>query len=285
MIADMIPPIANRFVAGETPPEALDHVIDLNAGGIGGIINLLGEHYDARPDVASDTQEYLELLEDIDRNDLQACISVKPTQLGLDISESLFREQLTRIVDTARERDEFVWIDMEDADTTEATIDAFTAMTDRYPHGVGLCLQANLYRTGEDVRSLAGLPGKIRLVKGAYREPSEIAYREAEAVNAAFREHLETLFRHHDGGIAIASHDPAMIEHAKQLHHVHGTEMEFQLLMGVRSDARDELAETYPVYEYIPYGPRWRSYFFRRVIERTENVKFALRAIVGSRSG
>lgn len=276
----MIPPIANRFVAGETSPEAIEHVVDLNDRGVGALVNLLGEHYEERSDVVADTEVYLDLLGDFARADLDACVSVKPTQLGLDIDPDLFREQLTRIVDTARACDGFVWIDMEGSSTTEATVAAFEAMTDRYPTGVGVCLQANLRRTAEDVERLAGRPGRIRLVKGAYREPLEIAYRDAADVNERFRTLLETLVREHDGGIAVGSHDPAMIEYAQQLDAVHDPDLEFQLLMGVRSDARDALATEYPVYEYVPFGPRWGSYFFRRVIERSENAKFALRAIL-----
>lgn len=277
----MIPPVANRFVAGEGPAEAIDHVLALNGRGVGGIVNLLGEHYEDPVDVSADTETYLDLLTDIDRGGLEACISVKPTQLGLDIDRSLFREQLVRIVDAARKRDVFVWIDMEGSGTTQATVNAFDAMMDRYPHGVGVCLQANLHRTTEDVNRLLGRPGRIRLVKGAYREPRAIAHRDMEDVNAAFREHLETLLGGHDERVAVASHDPAMVAYAQQLAVVHGGDLEFQLLMGVRSDMRDDLARSYPVYEYIPFGARWRSYFVRRVLERTENAKFALRAILG----
>lgn len=277
----MIPPIANRFVAGEMPAEALEHAIELNTQDLGAIINLLGEHHTDRAVVVQDTTEYLDLVRDIGREGLHACISLKPTQMGLDLGEQLFREQLGEIVQVASEADVFVWLDMEEAGTTEPTIGAFEAMAAEHPRCVGLCLQANLKRTGNDIDRLADVAGKIRLVKGAYREPPEIAHRSAKRVNAAYRTHLETLFRDREWGIAVASHDPQMIAHAKQLYEVHGTPMEFQMLMGVRHDAQRELAEEYDVYQYIPYGSRWLSYFTRRVLERTDNLKFAIRAVLG----
>lgn len=277
----MIPPVANRFVAGETPAEALDRAIELNEQGLGAIINLLGEHYTDRSTVADDTGEYLDLVRDISREGLDACISVKPTQLGLDLGESLFHEQLEQVVTTAKAADVFVWMDMEGTGTTEPSVAAFETVAEEYPRGVGLCLQANLRRTGEDIERLADVPGKIRLVKGAYREPPDVAYQSAARVNEAYRAHLESLFRTREWGIAVASHDPEMIEHAKQLHAVHGGQLEFQMLMGVRHDAQLELAAEYAVYQYIPYGSRWVSYFTRRLLERSENVKFAIRALAG----
>lgn len=277
----MLPPIADRFVAGETDAEAIETAIQVNQDGIGAILNLLGEHYTDLEPVDEDAEAYRNLLRDIDRAGIDGCISVKPTQLGLDIDEDVFDERLGDIVDTAHELDGFVWIDMEGSDTTEATIAAFERMAERHPRGVGVCLQSNLRRTASDIDRLADVAGKIRLVKGAYREPAEIAYQDRSTVDERYRADLERLFRTRDWGVAVGSHDPAMIEHAQRLHAVHGTEMEFQMLMGVRGDAQRDLARTYPTYQYIPYGSRWFSYFSRRVLERTENATFALRAIVG----
>jgi len=117
-------------------------------------------------------------------------------------------------------------------------------------------------------------------VKGAYDEPEDVAITDRRAVDAAFREHLEYLFRE-DDGVAVGSHDPAMIERAIELHEEHGTPLEIQMLMGVREDAQVELAREYDVYQYVPYGQRWLSYFWRRASERRENLLFALRAIAG----
>ncbi|GAB3677048.1 proline dehydrogenase family protein [Halopiger thermotolerans] len=279
----MIPPIADRFVAGESPAEALEHVRRLNGRNVKAIVNLLGEHYDERPPVRSDAAEYRALVGDIAGSNLEACISVKPTQLGLGLGEDVFREELAGVVEAAADRDVFVWIDMEDHATTDATLDAFEDLAREYDGGVGVCVQANLKRTRDDVERLADVPGKVRFVKGAYDEPADIAYKDAERVNREYEALLEYAFAHYGDGptIAVGSHDPAMIERAIALHDEYGTDVEFQMLMGVREDAQYELATEYPVWQYVPYGPRWKSYFYRRAMERTENLRFALRAVLG----
>ncbi|MFP8951561.1 proline dehydrogenase family protein [Natrialbaceae archaeon A-arb3/5] len=277
----MLPPIASRFVAGESPAEALDHVRRLNERDIGAIVNLLGEHHGERSSVQADAATYRTLIEDIARSDLNGCISVKPSQLGLDLGENVFRETLADIVATAADRGVFVWIDMEDHTTTDATVDAFEALARKYDGGVGVCLQANLKRTRGDVERLADVPGKVRFVKGAYDEPAEIAYTDSDRINREYQFLLEYAFEQFDGGIAVGSHDPAMIEYATALHEEYGTDFEIQLLMGVREDAQDELATEYEIYQYVPYGDRWLSYFYRRVRERKENLRFAVRAVAG----
>ncbi|PGF16550.1 proline dehydrogenase [Natrinema sp. CBA1119] len=276
----MIPPIANRFVAGVSPAEALEHVRQLNERDVKAIVNLLGEHYDERDPVAADAAEYRRLVTDIAGSRLEACISVKPSQLGLDISEDVFRSELTAIVDAAAEHGVFVWIDMEDHTTTDATLDAFETVARERGGGVGVCVQANLRRTRADVRRLADVPGKVRFVKGAYDPPADVAYADGERIDQEYRTLLEYAFEHYDGGIAVGSHDPAMLEYATALHERSGTAFEVQMLMGVRETAQYELAEEYDVWQYVPYGERWKSYFYRRAMERRENLRFALRAVL-----
>jgi len=273
----MIPPIASNFVAGETPETALAHVDGINGDGIAGILNLLGEHYDERENAEADTRAYIDLVGMIDGRETDACISVKPSQLGLDVAPGLFEENLGRIVNAA---DCFVWIDMEDHTTTDVTLDAYEEHARATGGNVGVCVQANLKRTGEDLKRLADLPGKVRLVKGAYDEPGAIAHREKATVDAVFRDYLEFMFREFEGGVAVGSHDPAMIDHARDLHETYGTPYEVQMLMGVRENAQRDLAREVDVYQYIPYGSRWLSYFYRRVRERKENLRFAARAIL-----
>ncbi|MCU4752182.1 proline dehydrogenase family protein [Halobacteria archaeon AArc-curdl1] len=277
----MIPPIASRFVAGETPATALEHVRSLNERDIKAIVNLLGEHYDSRSPAEADAAEYRTLVRDIANSRLDACISVKPSQIGLDLGDDVFRELLEEIVDEAAEHDVFVWIDMEDHTTTDVTLDAYESLAREYDGGVGVCVQANLKRTKADVERLADVPGKVRFVKGAYDEPAEVAYKDKAEVNRVYRELLEYAFEHFDGGVAIGSHDPEFIEYAIELHEEYGTDFEFQMLMGVREDAQDELAAECEMWQYVPYGGRWKSYFYRRMMERKENVLFAARAILG----
>ncbi|GAA0210092.1 proline dehydrogenase family protein [Halobaculum roseum] len=278
----MIPPIASRFVAGETPAAAFDHVRRANEDGVKVILNLLGEHYRERSAAAADAEAYVSLIRDIGGTDLDACVSVKPSQLGIDIGDDVFRENLRRVVEAGDEHGVFVWCDMEDADTTDATLDAFEELTREFDGGVGQCVQANLRRTREDLDRLADVPGKIRLVKGAYDEPESIAYTDKADVNEAYREDLEFLFKEREGGIAVGSHDPKMVSLAAELSAEYGADYEVQMLMGVREDEQRRLAEEgVETWQYAPYGDKWMSYFYRRVRERKENALFALRAVVG----
>ncbi|MFC7070869.1 proline dehydrogenase family protein [Halobaculum lipolyticum] len=281
----MIPPIANNFVAGETPETAITHVEELNRQGVGAILNLLGEHYHERAGADEDADAYVALVEELAERDLDACVSVKPSQIGLDVSDEVFEENLARIVDCASGadgRDCFVWIDMEDHETTDVTLDAYERHAVETDGDVGLCVQANLKRTPDDLERLAPLPGKVRLVKGAYDEPKSIAHTKKARVDEAYRDCLGYMFEHFEGGVAVGSHDPAMIDLASDLHEEFGTDYEVQMLMGVREDAQVELAASgVEVNQYVPYGAKWFQYFYRRVRERKENALFALRAVLG----
>jgi proline dehydrogenase len=242
-----------------------------------GILNLLGEHYHDREDADADADAYVDLLASLEASTLDACVSVKPSQIGLGVSDAAFEENLARIVDST---DRFVWIDMEDHETTDVTLDAYERHAVETDGNVGVCVQANLKRTPEDLERLADLPGKVRLVKGAYDEPKELAHKKKARVDEAYRDCLEYAFRGFEGGVAVGSHDPEMIAYARELHKEHGTDFEVQMLMGVREDAQYDLAEEYEVYQYIPYGSKWMQYFYRRVRERKENALFALRAVL-----
>jgi proline dehydrogenase len=280
VIAGMIPPVASRFVAGETEAGALEHARQLREQGVHSILNLLGEHYHDPEPAGEDAATYRQMVQDIGGTDLGACVSVKPSQIGLGVGEETFRDNLGSIVDAAREEGVFVWIDMEDRTTTDATLDAFSHFVTDYPE-MGICIQANLKRTPEDLRRLVSLPGKVRLVKGAYDEPSEVAYTERTSVNKAYEDNLAYLFSEYEGTVAVGSHDPQMIERGIDLHEEYGTDFEIQMLMGVRENEQVDLAQEHDVYQYIPYGDKWLSYFSRRVMERKENLAFALRAIAG----
>jgi len=276
----MIPPIADRFVAGEDVETALSHARDLDRAGVNTILNLLGEHYQEPGPAGEDRDAYLDMIDEIAETQTGACVSIKPSQIGIDVGEDTFRDNLETIIERGDEQDVFVWVDMEDYTTTDVTLDAYEDFTTKYDGGVGVCLQSNLKRTSEDLERVADLPGKIRIVKGAYNEPVEVSYKQKETVNEMYRQDIEFMFEHFEDGIAIGSHDPEMIEHAVDLHEEYGTPMEFQMLMGVRTDEQKRLArEGYEVWQYVPFGSKWASYFYRRVRERKENVLFALRAL------
>lgn len=277
----MIPPLASRFVAGESPDGALDHVASVNERGVNAIVNLLGEYYEDRDDVSQDIATYRQLIDTIDEESLSACISVKPTQLGLTIDEELFLDRVSSLAGYAADRSVFLWLDMEDHTTTDMTLEAYERLARETNGGVGVCVQSNLKRTAADVERLSDLPGKVRFVKGAYNEPDPIAYPDGQAVDRELKRLLDFAFETFDDGIALGSHDPEMIDHAQRLHAEFGTPYELQMLMGVRTDRQFELArEGVDVWQYVPFGDKWLSYFYRRLRERRRNITFALRAIL-----
>jgi len=234
----MIPPIARRFVAGESAPEAIEHArARANEDGVAVILNLLGEHYDDPADARADTDAYLALLTDIADSGLDASISVKPPRSVSTCPTSASRGTIAKS-SPAHTNSTRSSGDMEDADTTDATLDAFESIAEEYPWSVGQCIQSNLKRTREDLDRLSDVPGKIRLVKGAYDEPEAIAHKEQSRVDEAYREDLRFLFERRDRGIAVGSHDPAMISLADRLAREHGADYEVQMLMGVREDAQ-----------------------------------------------
>lgn len=276
----VIPPIANNFVAAESTEGALKYAAELNDRGISAILNLLGEHYHERTPAFGDTEEYCYLAAEIADRGLDASISVKPSQVGLDVGTDVFAENLAHVVDRAIDHDVFVWVDMEDHTTTDATLDAVVENTERDGADMGVAIQANLKRTGDDLERLVGTDVTVRLVKGAYDEPASIAHVDKSRVNEAYEEHLDYLFREFER-VSVGSHDPQMISLAQHLHDEYGTPYEVQMLMGVRDDAQFDLADDgVRVVQYVPYGSKWAQYFYRRVMERKENLLFAARAIL-----
>ncbi len=272
----MIPPVASKFVAGESPEEALDHVSSLNDDGIEGMLNLLGEHYGSREPADDDAEAYVDLLDRIQERNLDASISVKPTQLGLDVSSEVFEDNLGRVLDASE--DVFVWMDMEGPETVDATLEAFL---DRPRDDVGVCLQANMRRTMEDFDRVSDHPGRIRLVKGAYSPPSDVAYTGRE-VEHAYRNLVDRAFD--DGfrpSLALGTHDLDVIEYAEEAVGERDEELEVQMLMGIREPLQRELADSHDVTQYVPYGGRWKSYFYRRIRENPSGALLAARSLLG----
>ncbi|MCJ7429022.1 MAG: proline dehydrogenase family protein [Candidatus Nanohaloarchaeota archaeon QJJ-5] len=275
----MIPPIARRFIAGTTADSALDHVRAQNDAGITCLMNKLGEHYHDQQPAREDTQAYQELIKTLAQEDVGASVSVKPSQIGLFIDEETFSTNFANIVETAAAHDIRVWLDMEDHTTTDATIQAYRDNVSTYEE-IGICLQANLKRTSSDIQTLAETNGWIRLVKGAYSEPDDIAFSSTEKIDTQYKELLDMLFESYDGRIAAGTHDPAMIEYVHELHETYDRSFQHQMLMGVRMDRQRELAQDYDVAQYVPYGPEWMAYFYRRLREKKENLLFGLRAVL-----
>lgn len=271
---------ARRFVAGETLQDAMAAVAALGARGLLATLDHLGEAVTTDQEADCATADYLALLDAIRGGGgvAEANVSLKLTQLGLDLSPDRCRQRLETILDRAAAHDNFVRIDMEDSSHTQATLDLFRSLF-KARRNAGVVIQAYLHRSAEDVAALNALGARVRLCKGAYHEPAAVAFPRKADVDANFRRLAEDLLR--DGASpAMATHDEGLIrwiaEWAKA-HDIPPTAYEFQMLYGVRRDLQDRLArDGHAVRVYVPYGSQWFPYFMRRLAERPANLLFFL---------
>jgi proline dehydrogenase len=275
--------VAGRFVAGDELDDALRSARALNEDGLLVTLDHLGESVEDRPTARAATEAYLESLDAVEASRADATISLKLTQLGLDIDVEFCAENLRRILARAEELDNFVRIDMERSDHTASTLDLFRRMWPRFRGRVGVVIQAYLRRSERDVEELVELGAPVRLCKGAYDEPPELAYQDPERVDENFVRLVRMLL---EGGAptAVASHDGRMIEatmeHMERIGLDRG-DVEFQMLYGVRRDLQREIAaEGHPMRIYVPYGSEWYPYLMRRMAERPANLGLILRALV-----
>ena len=276
--------VAGRFVAGDTLAEAIPAARELNDKGFRVTLDYLGESVSDRSEAEEATDIYVESLEVIDGSEAKSTISLKPTQLGLDIDEEFCAENVTRIVHRAAELGSFVRIDMEDSDHTDSTLRVFRQVFEQHKN-VGTVIQSYLYRSEEDVAELVRLKAPIRLCKGAYDEPSSVAFPRKSDIDANYIKLMKMLL---DGGTptAIATHDEAMIEATREYVRERGIlpdDFEFQMLYGVRRDYQARLVSAgYHMRIYVPYGGQWYPYLMRRMAERPANLFFVVRAALGS---
>jgi len=244
-----------------------------------GIINLLGEEITAREEATAAAEEYAEILKILDARHIQSCISVKPTQLGLAIDESLFKDDLLRILEFAKSLGNFVWMDMEGSPFTTQTIDSFLELRKKFDN-LGIAIQAYLKRSHEDVDRILDSGGAIRLCKGAYNESPKIVYKRKNQINENYSKLMRMMFER-GKGFAIATHDEKLIEEAISLSNVHHANFEFEMLMGIRDRKKLELVERgYRVSEYIPFGKSWWAYSVRRIREHKSNIFLLARSLV-----
>jgi proline dehydrogenase len=281
--------MARRFVAGEKLGEAIAVVQALNQQGLLATLDHLGENVTSETEARDATTELLDLLAAIEANDLQSGVSVKLTQLGLDLSPALAAENLERIVTRAVQAQRFVRIDMESYDYVQPTLDLFEELWGRYKN-LGVVIQSYLYRSADDVARLVDLGASVRLVKGAYDEPPEVAYPDKADTDANFVQLMEQLFSEKAQVNrvipAIATHDTKLIawtmDHTRR-QGISKDRFEFQMLYGIRSKLQRQLtAEGYRVRAYVPYGQQWYPYFMRRLAERPANAFFLLRNLLRS---
>jgi proline dehydrogenase len=274
-----------RFVAGETLDEALGALERLRAAGLRTTVDVLGESVDsaAAARVAADT--YVDVLDALAARGLDGNVSLKLTQMGLDVDPGLARENVERIVTRAATHGSFVRIDMEDHSKTDATLDLWRAVRpfNRASGDTGVVIQAALRRSASDLEAIVAEQGRVRLCKGAYKEPESVAFVDRAEVDQAYGALMETLLR--EGTFpAIATHDERLIRRAIRFAREAGIvrdRFEFQMLYGVRRDLQEQLSRAgYGVRVYVPFGTEWYPYFMRRLAERPANVAFVLRSVL-----
>ncbi len=269
---------ANRFVAGETLDDAVTAVAALNRKGIAASLDLLGESVTNEREARAAGAQYLAVLDRIHAKKLDANVSLKLTAMGLDISEDLCISVMHDVLDRARDLSTFVRLDMEGSAYTERTLRLFEdRLYPAYREHVGVVLQSYLYRTRADVEHAVQLGCRVRLCKGAYKEPASVAFPDKKEVDANYVRCMHLLL---EGGNypGIATHDPAIIGDAKTFVAERGIDrsrFEFQMLYGIRRDMQEQLVrDGYRMRVYVPFGTQWYPYLMRRLAERPANVAF-----------
>lgn len=263
--------VAKKWIAGDSMEQALESARLANKKGMDAIINKLGEHLTSKTQVENTVKEYNTLVSSLRKSKVEGGISIKPTQLGLSRSKKECLQNYTTIIEKAAASQAFVWIDMESSDHTDDVIEIYLNLFDKYER-LGMALQANLKRSRGDLMRLVQKGAKIRLVKGAYRENSNIAFQSRSEVDQNYRGLMEMLFvKANEFG--IATHDSAMIEKAIKLSKAHEKKFEFQMLKGIRNELKPDLVKKgFSIAEYIPYGTNWLPYSIRRLKERKRNI-------------
>lgn len=277
---------ARRFIAGETLEEAIGAARQIEARGQTLTLDLLGESVTSLDAAAAATKTYLGIIDQVVQAGITRNISLKLTQLGLDLDPARAADHLRLILDAAQKAGFFVRIDMENSPYVDVTLDIWETVWNQGFKNVGVVLQSALHRSEQDLRRVIAAGGRVRLVKGAYKEPREVAHQAKSDVDVAFVRMMQTLLA--EGTFpAIATHDEKMITAAKEFAAAKGIgkdRYEFQLLFGVRRDLQAALhGEGYGMRVYLPYGREWFPYFMRRLGERPANVGFVVRGILSEK--
>ena len=275
---------ASRFVAGESIEQAVEAARELGRRGITASLDLLGESVTAEAEAVAARDQYLRMLERMAASGAEVNVSVKLTQMGLDISEALCVANMTQILERAVALHGFVRLDMESSAYTQRTLDFFRSrLFDQFGTHCGVVIQSMLRRSEQDVEDLVAMKARVRLCKGAYLEPPAVAFPEKAAVDRNYVRLMERLLLagHYPG---LATHDEAIIAHARDFARRQGVStdrFEFQMLYGVRRDLQASLRRAgYRLRVYIPFGTQWYPYLMRRLAERPANIAFFLGNIV-----
>jgi proline dehydrogenase len=273
---------ARRFIAGETVEEVVETARGLQTAGLHLTLDYLGESVSTLDEADKATREYLRLMSVIVTAGIERNLSIKLTQLGLTVDRATCIDNLRRILEPGQKQDFFIRIDMENSPWTQVTLDIFETLWEHQYRSVGIVLQSALRRNEQDVRRMIALGARVRLVKGAYKEPDTAAYQRKVDVDAAYVRQMHLLL---DEGVypAIATHDEALIADARRYASERGIgkeRFEFQMLYGIRRDLQSSLLrDGYRVRLYVPFGREWFPYFMRRLGERPGNVTFVLKAL------
>lgn len=276
--------LTTRFVAGETIDEAVNAIREINREGCSASFDHLNESVANAAEAEGEVREYLRILEQIDQTGINSNVSIKLTQFGLELDPELAYRNARTVVAEAARRGHFVRVDMESSAVTQATIDIFKRLRAEFGlNDVGIVLQSYLRRTYDDAVDLLKIPARIRICKGAYMEPPEVAFPDKQDTDKNYLRVMELLLK---SGVyhGIATHDPKMIEgtlsFVKQ-EKVPREAFEFQMLYGVRRDLQRQLArEGFNMRVYVPYGKHWYPYFMRRLAERPANIWFVLKNLL-----
>ncbi len=278
--------VTRRFVAGETLDDAIIAIRNLNKENLRVTLDVLGESVTNEAEARAAGDEYIRALGAIASNGVSSNVSVKLTQMGLDLSRDLCLDNMRKIIGKSKEIGAFTRIDMEDSQHTQATLNVFKTLREEFDN-VGIVIQAYLYRSEADMKLLREMGANVRLCKGAYKEPADIAFPEKKDVDANYiklaREYLLPAGNGKNGAgngafLAVASHDEKIVNWTKSFvreNHIGNDMFEFQMLYGIRPNLQRQLAaEGYGVRIYVPYGSHWYPYFMRRLAERPANVIF-----------
>ena len=263
--------IAKHWIAGDTVDDALIAAKSAYSLRRHAIINKLGEYHTSKKQIKVVLEEYQKIVNSFRKWKIRGAISVKPTQIGLSISQIECNRNFEKIIQKARNAHVFVWLDMESSEHTDKTIEIYHTFFSKYER-LGIALQANLKRTENDLNDLIGVGAKIRLVKGAYKEKANISFKTKKDVDNNFIKLMKILFKK-GNEFAIASHDTKIIQKAQSLSKKYPRKFEFQFLKGIREELKSDLVKKkFIVSDYIPYGVNWLSYSIRRIKERKRNI-------------
>jgi proline dehydrogenase len=272
--------LAKNWIAGKSISEAISYSKLANVKGFSVMLNYLGEEVETRRKVEETVKEYGHLLDLLQSNRIEGCISAKLSQLGLKLDKEYCRQNLAEIVDRANKFGRFVWIDMEGSRFTDDTIHIYDAVFSTSKN-VGLCIQSYLRRSEHDVGELLRIGAKIRLVKGAYREPATIAYKSRKEIDKNFTKLMERMFKNSTSLFSVATHDDRLIYEAIRMSKKFSKNFEFALLKGIRDNLKPQLVKKgYKVTEYIPYGENWWPYSIRRLREKPGNFLLLTRSLL-----